>query len=69
MIKILIIETCSGCPFFNDAYVSYGMKREWCKKENQAVPWIPGGTKNRGSYPIPDFCKLPNKEDNEHKDL
>ena len=66
MAKVIIIETCSQCPHFQDAYVPYGMKREWCKKENQPVPWIPGGAKNRGSYPIPNFCKLP---ENEHKNL
>jgi hypothetical protein len=58
MRKIIVIESCSECPFFQDAYVPYGMKREFCKKENKEVPWIPGGAKNKGSYPIPEFCTL-----------
>ena len=57
--KIIEIETCTGCPFFNDAYVSWGMTREWCRKENKGVPWN-AGTR---SYPIPDFCTLENAED------
>lgn len=63
MEKILLIKTCSDCPFFNDAYVPYGQLREHCLKERKNVPWVPGGEKNRGSYPIPSFCKLENAED------
>jgi hypothetical protein len=69
MAKILIIETCSDCPFFQDAYVSWGKLREYCTKEGKPVPWKRGGLRNRGCYPIPDFCQLTNKENNEHKDL
>lgn len=69
MAKIIIIEDCTQCPYFQDAYVPWGMMREHCKKSNQPVPWVSGGgRKNRGSYPIPEFCTLPNKED-EHKNL
>jgi hypothetical protein len=58
MAKVIVIEECTQCPFFQDAYVPYGMMREHCKKSNKSVPWVPGGTKNRGSYPIPSFCEL-----------
>ena len=67
MAKVLIIETCSECPFFQDAYVEWGMTREYCKKEKRNVRWRNDG--GRGSYPIPEFCTLPNKEKDEHKDL
>lgn len=69
MAKIIVIEDCTQCPFFQDAYVPYGMMREHCKKQNLPVPWVRGGNKGRGSYPIPEFCGLPNQEKNEHKDL
>jgi hypothetical protein len=69
MAKVIIIEECTQCPHFQDAYVSYGRLREWCIKEGKPVPWKQGGLRRRGSYPIPDFCSLPNKENNEHKDL
>ena len=63
MKKIIVIEDCTECPFFQDAYVPYGRLREHCLKARKDVPWIPGGNKNRGSYPIPNFCPLESVEE------
>jgi len=57
--KIIIINSCDQCPYYNhdDSYYMHKWGKHWCEKLDKEF-------KNHGNI-IPEDCPLPDKNDYE----
>ena len=53
MNRVVVIDSCSDCPFFDNEYYTYNAE---CDKLGRGIPV---GEEDWSVYPIPDDCPLP----------
>jgi hypothetical protein len=53
--RILTIDNCNDCPYFDNYYFSYNEK---CRKLDRVIPRSESDSAFDKAYPIPDDCPL-----------